>query len=186
MMRRKVKVKPAKIEVNSSLLVPAWILFGLYGATCTAALWIATAWMLPGISITLTILGAISGFSSPWRFSSFPAFFALALSALYFSVPAGGAVSWRSYVLVGLVTAAFRLFAILSLISPRTEIVLPVLWQQARIWAVLVATAFVVLLLVQVGTSDSQTNQAWLYLGTGALTLVAVICALSLKESKRP
>lgn len=184
-MSKPLKVTPSIIEVNSGPLVPAWILFGFYGAACTAALWLATAWMLTGISMTITIIGAISAFSGPWRFSSFPAFSALAFTALCFAVPAGQELSWRSFVLIALVTAAFRLFAILSLVSRKTEIVMTVLWQQVRIWAALVASAFVILILLQVGTQGSQTNQAWMYLAAGSLILVAVISALSLKDSKR-
>ena len=184
-MSKPLKVIPAKIEVNAGPLVPAWVIFGFYGVACTAGSWIATGWMLTGLAITLTLIVAVSAFSSPWRFSSFPAFCALALSALYLAVPVGEIVSWRSYILVALVTAAFRLFAILSLVSRKTEIAMPVLWQQVRIWAALVASAFVILLLLQVGTQGSQTNQAWMYLAAGAVTLVAVISGRSLKDSKR-
>lgn len=169
-----------QIKVGSVRFVPAWLLQLLSAALLLLGVWLATGWMLPApasIVLGLTVVLAVTNLV---RVTFMTPMIMVGATVLFLISPAGSAIGWRAYALVGLAIAIFRLYTLLSLVTRNTDVALGVLREQTKIWAVLVSPAALILLLLQFLSGVTSGNNAWLYWAAAALATLGVLSGVKL------
>ncbi|XBH22708.1 hypothetical protein V5R04_05670 [Jonesiaceae bacterium BS-20] len=167
-----------QIKVGSVRFVPAWSLQLLSATLLLLGMWLATGWMLPAPTSIILGLTVILAVSNLVRVTVMTPIAMVGATVLFLISPAGNAIGWRTYALLGLTIAAVRLYTLLSLVARKTDVALGVLREQTIIWAVLVAPAALILLLLQLLSGVTSGNNAWLYWAAAALATLGVVVGI--------
>lgn len=175
-----------QIKVATVRFVPGWLLQLLCAVLLYLGVWTATGWMLDVPASMILGLTAVLAVTNLVRVTVLTPVVLLSATALFLITPAGGEVNWRMFVLVALTAAVFRLYVLLTLATRTTDIALSVVWEQTKLWAVLVSPAALILVLLLLLNGTEPGTNAWLYVAAVALAALGILSGISLYPVRRP